>query len=85
MTDNMRAIVIEERLERGLDVSAADLEFLIRRKKKRADDEEEPTDLRTCPTCGGSGKIRAVPVDDDEDDDDKEREDRKAFYEEDDD
>jgi hypothetical protein len=74
MTDNLKTIVIEERLARGLDVSAADLEFLARRKRKRSGEGADDSDdgVQTCPVCGGSGKVRGVPDDDDQDDDEKE-------------
>jgi hypothetical protein len=82
MTDNMRFIVIEERLARGLDVSAADLEFLARRKRKRSGESADDGDEKVCPTCGGSGRIRAVP-DDNDDGDDDEKEARRGSFEDD--
>jgi hypothetical protein len=67
----MRGIVIEERLSRGLDVTAADLEFLARRKRKRTGQSADDNDgTQVCPTCNGSGRIRAVPRDDEDEEDD---------------
>ena len=81
MTDTMRQIVLEERLSRGLDVAAEDLEFLARRKRKRTTESagDDGGKSQACPMCGGTGRVRITPVDDD-DDEEKDNEDRKGLY-----